>query len=81
MTTPILVDQPTAAPTRKVAAVGITGLIAPVVAAGIISLYPDLSEACSEEAGLALTILGFGLAQGAAQTLAGYFKRNSVRAV
>lgn len=72
-----LVDQPTAAPTRKMQAVGITSLIAPLVAGFLVTNLPGLSDACGNEVALAVTVVGTGLAQGAATFLAGYYKRNA----
>lgn len=78
MSQTVLVNQPSAAPTRKVAAVGVTGAIGAVVAGLLVAQWPALSVACSEEIGLALTVTGLGLAQAAAATLSGYFKRNAL---
>jgi len=76
--TEALVNQPTSAPTRKMVAVGVTGLVAPIVAGFLVSALPGLSEACGEEFGVAATVVGVGIAQGAVTFLAGYMKRNSV---
>lgn len=81
MTQTVLVNQPSAAPTRKMAAVGIAGLVAPIVAGALVSILPGLSEACGQEAGLAVTVVGVGLAQGGLTFLAGYLRRNEAKTV
>lgn len=76
MSTEIEVNQPTAAPTKKIQAVGIVSLVAPLVGAALVSVL-DLSDLCGQEAGAAVTILVWGLLQGASTTFAGYMKRNT----
>ncbi len=75
----LLVDQPTAAPTSKIQAVAWTSLIAPIVAGVVVTAFPTLTAACGQELGLAATVIGVGLAQGALTTFVGYMKRNSVK--
>lgn len=70
----MLYDQPTAAPVRKIKAVGITSLIGPVVAAAV-AKYTGLSEACSTEAGIAAVVAGTALLQGAVNFVSGYMTR------
>ena len=76
--TNILVDQATPAPTRKMQAVGWSGLALPLVTGFLVSNLPGLSAACGDELGLAVTVIGAGLVQGAVTFAAGYFKRNAV---
>ena len=72
----ILADQPTAAPTRKMAAVGVAALVAPVVAALVLAALPDLSQACGDELGGVLTASGGAAFAGAAAFASGYLRRN-----
>ena len=67
-----LINQPTLRPTRKMAAVGWTSLLGPVVAALIAPWLPGLSEACAGEVGASLVAGGLALAQGAVNFGAGY---------
>jgi hypothetical protein len=70
-----LVNQPTFAPTRKIAAVGWTSLLGPVVGAVVAPWLPGLSEACGGEVGASLVAGGLALVQGAVNFLAGYLVR------
>jgi hypothetical protein len=70
-----LVNQPTLAPTRKIAVVGWTSLLGPVVAAIIAPLLPGLSEACGGEVGASLVAGGLAFTQGAVSFGAGYLVR------
>lgn len=73
-----LVEQPTAAPTRKMAAVGWTGVAATVIAAGVGSVLPDLSAACAEELSGQTAALLLGGSVGGASLLSfvsGYLRR------
>jgi hypothetical protein len=70
-----LVNQPTLAPTRKIAAVGWTSLLGPVVAAMVASWMPGLSEACDGEVGASVVAGGLALAQGGMNFFAGYLVR------
>lgn len=76
--TEVLVTQPTAAPTRKIAAVGIAGLVAPILAAALVTVFPDLSGACGDEMGMGVAVLLVGLIQGGATFAVGYKTRNAV---
>lgn len=67
-----LINQPTLRPTRKMAAVGWTSLLGPIVAAIIAPWLPGLSEACGGEVGASLLAGGLALAQGAVNFVAGY---------
>lgn len=49
-----LINQPSLRPTRKMAAVGWTSLLGPIVAAIIAPWLPGLSEACGGEVGASL---------------------------
>ncbi len=73
-----LVNQPTLAPTRKMAAVGWTSLLGPVVAAIIAPWLPGLSQACGGEVGASLVAGGLALVQGAVSFGAGYAAREKV---
>lgn len=70
-----LINQPTLRPTRKIAAVGWTSLLGPIVAAIIAPWLPGLSEACGGEVGASLVAGGLALAQGAVNFVAGYVVR------
>jgi hypothetical protein len=70
-----LVNQPTAAPTRKMNAVGVSGLLAPPVAAVIVSQVPGVSEACGGEVAAGIITLIVGYAQAAVQFASGYMTR------
>ena len=59
-------------PTRKMAAVGWSSLLGPIVAAIIAPWLPGLSEACGGEVGAAFVAGGLALAQGAVNFVAGY---------
>lgn len=74
-----LINQPTLRPTRKVAAVGWTSLLGPIVAAIIAPWLPGLSEACGSELSASLVAGGLVLAQGAANFFAGYMAKESDR--
>jgi len=69
-----LINQPTLRPTRKMAAVGWTILLGPIVAAIIAPWLPGLSETCGGEVGASLVAggLALALAQGAVNFVAGY---------
>ena len=67
-----LINQPSLRPTRKIAAVGWTSLLGPIVAAIIAPWLSGLSEACGSEVGASLVAGGLALAQGAVSFLAGY---------
>ena len=67
-----LMNQPTLAPTRKMAAVGWTSLLGPVVAAVVAPWLPGLSEACGGEVGASLVAGGLALTQGLVSFGAGY---------
>jgi hypothetical protein len=67
-----LINQPSLRPTRKMAAVGWTSLLGPIVAAIIAPWLPGLSEACGAEVGASLVAGGLSLAQGAVNFVAGY---------
>ncbi|MFC3086709.1 hypothetical protein [Tabrizicola soli] len=67
-----LINQATLRPTRKMAAVGWTSLLGPIVAATIAPWLPGLSEACGGEVGASLAAGGLALAQGAVNFVAGY---------
>ena len=60
-----LINQPSLRPTRKMAAVGYTSVLGPIVAAVIAPWLPGLSEACGGEVGASLVAGGLALAQGA----------------
>jgi hypothetical protein len=66
-----LINQPTLRPTRKMAAVGWTSLLGPIVAAVIAPWLPGLSEACGGEVGASLVAGGLALAQGAVNFVTG----------
>ena len=72
-----LINQPTLRPTRKMAAVGWTSLLGPIVAAIIAPWLPGLSEACGSEVAASLVAGGLALAQGAGSFVAGYVARES----
>lgn len=74
-----LINQPTLRPTRKVAAVGWTSLLGPIVAAIIAPWLPGLSEACGSELSASLVAGGLALAQGAANFFAGYMAKENDR--
>jgi hypothetical protein len=67
-----LINQPTLRPTRKMAAVGWTSLLGPIMAAIIAPWLPGLSEACGGEVAASLVAGGLALAQGAVNFVAGY---------
>jgi hypothetical protein len=67
-----LINQPSLRPTRKMAAVGWTSLLGPIVAAFIAPWLPGLSEACGGEVGASRVEGGHALAQGAVNFVAGY---------
>lgn len=67
-----LTNQPTLRPTRKMAAVGWTSLLGPIVAAIIAPWLPGLSEACGGEVGASLVAGGLAMAQGAVNFASGY---------
>ena len=67
-----LINQPTLHPTRKMAAVGWTSVLGPIVAAIIAPWLPGLSEACGWEVGASLVAGGLALAQGAVNFVVGY---------
>ena len=75
-----LVDQPTKAPTRKMKAVGITGLIIPFVTSVatvlIVRALPGLPEESVTEIATASAVLVAGLVQGAVTFINGYLVRN-----
>jgi len=70
-----LIKQPSLRPTRKIAAVGWTSLLGPIVAAIIAPWLPGLSEACGGEVGASLVAGGLALAQGAVNFVTGYVVR------
>lgn len=70
-----LVNQPTLAPTRKMAAVGWTSLAGPAIAAIVVTWLPGLSEACSGELGASLAAAVIAAAQGVANFVGGYLVR------
>lgn len=72
-----LFNQPTLRPTPKMAAVGWTSLLGPVVAAIIAPWLPGLTEACGGEVGASLVAGGLALAQGTFNFVAGYLIRES----
>ncbi len=74
-----LVNQPTVAPTRKIAAVGWTSLLGPVVAAIIAPWLPGLSDACGGEVGASLVAGGLALAQGVVSFCSGYMVKERAR--
>ena len=53
-----LINQPTLRPTRKMAAVGWTSLLGPIVAAIIAPWLPGFSEACGGRWGRRLSRVG-----------------------
>ncbi len=67
-----LINQPSLRPTRKIAAVGWTSLLGPIVAAVIAPWLPGLSEACGGEVGASLVAGGLAMAQGGSNFIAGY---------
>lgn len=69
-----LINQPNLRPTRKMAAVGWTSLLGPIVA---YIIAPWLPEACGGEVGASLVTGGLALAQGAVNFVAGYLIRES----
>jgi hypothetical protein len=71
-----LINQPTLRPTRKMAAVGWTSLLGPIVAALIAPWLPGLSDDCGGEVGAFLIGGGLALAQGAVNFVAGYVVRD-----
>lgn len=71
-----LINQPTAAPTRKMSAVGISGVAVPPVAALIVSQLPGVSEACGGEVAAGIITLVVGYAQAAIQFVSGYMTKN-----
>jgi hypothetical protein len=75
MTHDDLVDQPTAAPTRKMAAVGISGALIPPLAAAIVSQVPAISEACGGEIAAGIIVLVTGYAQHLVTFVTGYQTR------
>jgi len=84
MATSQLIDQPTAAPTNKVAAVGIAGIVAVIVPlivtilAGFGVIIPDeLTAKLIASASAIVTI--YAAVQAVVQFAAGYFKRNEVK--
>jgi hypothetical protein len=77
----VLVDQPTASPTKKMQAVGVASLLSPIAVAFIATNLPALSQACAEETGLVLTLVGLSAAQGAVTFVSGYLKRNAATPV
>jgi hypothetical protein len=72
---PALVEQPSLAPTRKVAAVGWVSLVGPVIAGGIATALPAVSDACTSEVGMAVAVVAASAAQGAASFIAGYMRK------
>jgi hypothetical protein len=70
-----LIAQRSAAPTRKVAAVGISGIAVPPVAAFIVSQVPGISEACGGEVAAGLITLVIGYGQAVVQFASGYLTR------
>lgn len=68
-----LINPPTLRPTRKMAAVGWTSLLSPIVAAIIAPWLPGLSEASGGEVGASPLAGGLALAQGAVNFVAGYW--------
>lgn len=66
-----LINQPTLCPTHKMAAVGWTSLLGPIVAAIIAPWLPGLCEACGSEIGASLVAGELALAQGAVNFVAG----------
>jgi hypothetical protein len=75
--TTVLVDQPTAMPTRKVAAVGIAGLLVPIIGGVLAAQFPQLSEACGGEVSAGLAAWGMMQAQGLITFATGYKVRNA----
>ena len=73
-----LVDQPSAAPTRKMAAVGWTTLAGPVVAGFIAPWLPGLSEACGGEVGASLVAAAMAAAQGMVNFGVGYMVKEKM---
>lgn len=66
---PNLVNQPTAAPTRKLQAVGIAGAITAAIIAGVNAYWPGIGDQFSPAIGAGVaTVISF---------VAGYFTRNS----
>jgi hypothetical protein len=74
-----LVNQPTLAPTRKIAAVGWTSLLGPVVAAIIAPWLPGMSEACGGEVGISLVASSLALAQGLLSLSVGYLIKEDIK--
>lgn len=76
----VLVDQATNAPTRKVKAVGISGLVIPFVTSIatvlIVRALPGLPEESVTEIATAAAVLVAGLVQGAVTFISGYMTRN-----
>ena len=72
-----LVNHPTRRPTRKMAAVGLTSLLGPIVAAIVAPWLPGLSEACGGEVGASLVAGGLALAQGLLNLVAGAVTKQS----
>lgn len=66
-----LINQPTLRHTRKMAAVGWTSLLNPIVAAIIAPWLPGLSAACGGEVGTSHVAGGLAMAQGAVKFVAG----------
>lgn len=75
-----LINQPTLRPTRKMAAVGWTSLLGPIVAAIIAPWLPGLSEACGGQVGASLVAGALALAQGAVSFVVGYTTREAAEA-
>ncbi len=71
-----LTNQPSLRPTRKMAAVGWTSLLGPIVAAIIAPWLSGLFEACGGEVGASLVAGGLALVQGALNFVAGYAVRD-----
>jgi len=72
-----LVNQPTHAPTRKMAAVGWTSLLGPVVAAIVAPWLPGLSDACGGQVGASMVAGGLALSQGLVNFTADYIVKET----
>ena len=75
-----LTDQPTAAPTNKVAAVGIAGVLIAAIVSILTAFGVIIPDGLPEQANAAVaaTVVVVSFVQAGVQFLAGYFKRNKV---
>jgi len=71
-----LINQPSAAPTRKMTAVGINSIAVPPIAAVIVSQIPGVSETCGSEVAAGMIVLVTGWIQGAVTFINGYLVKN-----